>query len=63
MLHHAQRASANVSHTCAILWVFNRSLFYIWQKRYEKDGLAGLRDQPRQPHRNRLRISGPRSFR
>ena len=28
---------------------------YIWKKRYEKNGLAGLRDQPRRPHNIRYR--------
>ena len=44
MLQHAQRVSGNVSQTCRFFGV-SRALFYIWKKRYEKNGLAGLRDQ------------------
>jgi hypothetical protein len=41
MLQHAQRVSGNVSQTCRFAGV-SRALFYIWKKRYEKNGLAGL---------------------
>ena len=49
MLQHAQRVSGNVSQTCGFFGV-SRALFYIWKKRFEKNGLAGLRDQPRRPY-------------
>jgi transposase InsO family protein len=55
MLQHAQRVSGNVSQTCRFFGV-SRALFYIWKKRYEKNGLAGLRDQSRRPHHIRYRI-------
>jgi transposase len=55
MLQHAQRVSGNVSQTCRFFGV-SRAFFYIWKKRYEKNGLAGLRDQSRRPHRIRYRI-------
>jgi transposase len=55
MLQHAQRVSGNVSQTCGFFGV-SRALFYIWKKRFEKNGLAGLRDQPRRPHHIRYRI-------
>ncbi len=55
MLQHAQRVSGNVSQTCRFFGV-SRALFYIWKKRYEKNGLTGLRDQPRRPHHIRYRI-------
>ena len=55
MLQHAQRVSGNVSQTCRFFGV-SRALFYIWKKRFEKNGLAGLRDQPRRPHHIRYRI-------
>jgi transposase InsO family protein len=54
MLQHAQRVSGNVSQTCRFFGV-SRALFYIWKKRYEKDGVAGLRDQSRRPHQIRFR--------
>jgi transposase-like protein len=55
MLQHAQRVSGNVSQTCRFFGV-SRALFYIWKKRYEENGLTGLRDQPRRPHHIRYRI-------
>jgi len=55
MLQHAQRISGNVSQTCRFFGV-SRALFYIWKERYEKHGVAGLRDQPRRPHNIRFRI-------
>ncbi|PYT63725.1 MAG: IS481 family transposase [Acidobacteria bacterium] len=55
MLQHAQRVSGNVSLTCRFFGV-SRTHFYIWKKRYEKNGLAGLRDQSRRPHHIRYRI-------
>jgi len=54
-LQHAQRVSGNVSQTCRFFGV-SRELYYIWKKRCEKDGLAGLRDQPRRPQHIRYRI-------
>ena len=55
MLQHAQRISGNVSQTCRFFGV-SRALFYIWKERYEKHGVAGLRDLPRRPHKIRFRI-------
>jgi hypothetical protein len=55
MLQHAQRISGNVSQTCRFFGV-SRALFYIWKERYEKNGVAGLRDLPRRPHKIRFRI-------
>ena len=49
MLQHVQRVSGNVSQTCRFFGV-SRALFYIWKKLFEKNGLAGLRDQPRRPY-------------
>jgi transposase len=47
--------SGNVSQTCRFFGV-SRALFYIWKERYEKHGVAGLRDLPRRPHNIRFRI-------
>jgi transposase-like protein len=55
MLQHAQRISGNVSQTCRFFGV-SRALYYIWKQRYEKHGVAGLRDLPRRPHKIRFRI-------
>jgi len=38
------------------------ALCYIWRERYEKHGVAGLRDLPRRPHNIRFRIP-PEIFR
>ena len=54
-LPHAQRLSGNVSQTCRFFGV-SRSMFYIWKKRFEEKGLAGLRDLKRRPHHIRYRI-------
>ena len=53
MLQHAQRISGNVSQTCRFFGV-SRALYYIWKERYEKHGIAGLRDLPRRPHKIRF---------
>ena len=45
----------NVSQTCRFFGV-SRALYYIWKERYEKHGVAGLRDLPRRPHKIRFRI-------
>jgi transposase-like protein len=55
MLQHAQRISGNVSQTCRFFGV-SRALYYIWKERYEKHGVAGLRDLPRRPHKIRFQI-------
>src|SRR6266851_9555280 len=56
MLQHAQRVSGNVSQTCRFFGV-SRALFYIWKKRYEKHGVAVLRDMSRRPHNTRFRLA------
>jgi hypothetical protein len=55
MLQHPQCVSGNVSQTCRFFGV-SRARFYIWKKRFETSGLAGLRDQQRRPHHIRYRI-------
>ena len=55
LLQHAQRISGNVSQTCRFFGV-SRALYYIWKQRYEKHGVAGLRDLPRRPHKIRFPI-------
>jgi hypothetical protein len=44
-MHHARRLSDNVNQICRFFGV-SRALFYIRKNRFEKDGLAGFRDQP-----------------
>jgi transposase len=55
MLQRAKGFSGNVSQTCRLFGV-STALYYIWKKRYEKNGVAGLRDQPRRPHHIRYHI-------
>src|SRR5277367_3804122 len=43
MLQHALRISGNDSQTCRFFGV-SRALFYTWKERYEKRGVAVLRD-------------------
>jgi hypothetical protein len=54
MLQRAQRTSGNVRQTFRCFEV-SRALYY-WKERYEKRGVAGLRDLPRRPHKIRFRI-------
>jgi hypothetical protein len=55
MLQHAQRLNGNASQTCRFFGV-SRALFYFWKQRYEKHGVAGLRDMSRRPHHIRFHI-------
>ena len=55
MLQPALRLNGNVSQTCRFFGV-SRTLFYNWKQRYEKHGIAGLRDMSRRPHNIRFRI-------
>jgi len=55
MLQHAERVSGNVSRRCRFFGA-SRALFYIWKKRYEKNGVAGLRDLKRRLHHIRYRV-------
>jgi len=55
MLQHAERISHNLSQTCRFFGV-SRSQFYIWQRRFEKKGVEGLRDMSRRPNMIRYRI-------
>jgi transposase-like protein len=50
VLQHAQRISGNVSQTCRFFGV-SRALFYIWKEHYQEQGVAGLRDLTRRPHK------------
>lgn len=47
----AHAAHTNVSAACRYYGV-SRQFFYRWQRRYAADGVAGLRDHSRRPHRH-----------
>ncbi|MCI0717871.1 MAG: IS481 family transposase [Acidobacteria bacterium] len=55
MLQHAQKISHNVSQTCRFFGI-SRAQYYIWLRRFEKDGMQGLRDWSRRPSKIRHRI-------
>ena len=48
VLRHHGQVTRNVSQTCRFCGI-SRTLFYVWRERYQRDGLAGLRDGPRGP--------------
>ncbi len=49
ILRHRDEVSHNVAATCRYYGI-SRTRFYRWQRRYEEQGLAGLRDRSRAPH-------------
>ena len=48
VIRHAQEVSGNVAKTCRYYGI-SRNLYYKWYRRYETDGVAGLRDRSRRP--------------
>jgi transposase InsO family protein len=50
VLRHAEEVSGNVAATCRYYGI--RNCFYRWLRRYEVDGLAGLKDRSSRPHRS-----------
>lgn len=56
VIRHAQEVTGNVALTCRYYRI-SRQVFYTWHRRYQADGLAGLRDRPgrRGPARTRPR--------
>jgi transposase InsO family protein len=48
VLRHAEEVSGSVAKTCRYYGI-SRPLFYKWRRRYEKEGLSGLRDRSRRP--------------
>ena len=49
IIRHAQEVTGNVSATCRYFGI-TRQAFYTWLRRYEEQGLDGLRDRSRRPH-------------
>jgi transposase len=49
IIRHAQEVTGNVSMTCRYFGI-TRQAFYTWLRRYEEQGLEGLRDRSRRPH-------------
>ena len=49
ILRHAEEVTRSVAATCRYYGV-SRTRFYRWQRRYDEQGLAGLRDRSKRPH-------------
>ncbi|MFD9419926.1 helix-turn-helix domain-containing protein [Streptomyces goshikiensis] len=49
VLRHAEGVTGNVSLTCRYYGI-SRNCFYKWQRRYEEEGIEGLRDRSSAPH-------------
>jgi transposase InsO family protein len=49
ILRHAEEITGNVSLTCRYYGI-SRQCFYTWKRRYDAEGLDGLRDRSRRPH-------------
>jgi len=49
ILQHADEVSGNVAATCRYYGI-SRQRFYKWSRRYEAEGLNGLRDRSKRPH-------------
>jgi transposase len=49
IIRHAQEVTGNVAMTCRYFGI-TRQAFYKWLRRYEEQGLDGLRDRSRRPH-------------
>ncbi|MEV8327672.1 helix-turn-helix domain-containing protein [Kitasatospora sp. NPDC056731] len=49
VLRHAEEVTGNVSLTCRYYGI-SRNCFYKWQRRYQEEGLEGLRDRSSAPH-------------
>jgi transposase len=48
ILRHAEEITGNVARTCRYYGI-SRQLFYVWKRRYEAEGLEGLRDRSCRP--------------
>ena len=48
IIRHAQEVTGNVALTCRYYGI-SRQVFYRWPRRYQAEGVAGLRDRSRRP--------------
>jgi transposase InsO family protein len=55
VIEHYLRVTKNVSRTCRFFGM-SRTTFYVWFRRFEKEGAIGLRERPRRPHMIRFQI-------
>ena len=49
VLRHVEEVSGNVAATCRYYGI-SRQCYYGWLRRYEADGLDGLKDRSQRPH-------------
>ncbi|MFN2518585.1 MAG: helix-turn-helix domain-containing protein [Jatrophihabitantaceae bacterium] len=49
ILQHAEEVTGNIAMTCRYYGI-SRQLFYKWRKRFDHEGIDGLRDRSRRPH-------------
>jgi transposase len=49
ILRHAEEVTGNVAQTCRYYGI-SRQIFYTWLRRYQDQGVAGLRDRSSAPH-------------
>jgi transposase len=48
IIRHAREVTGNVAMTCRYCGI-SRQVFYTWYRRYQTEGLAGLRDRSKRP--------------
>ena len=48
IIKHAEEVTGNVALTCRYYGI-SRQVFYRWYRRYQEEGLAGLRDRSKRP--------------
>ena len=58
VLQHAEEVSGNVAATCRYYGI-SRNVFYRWKRRYEDEGLGGLKDRSSAPFSGRDGQVGP----
>ena len=49
ILRHSEEVTGNVARTCRYYGI-SRQCFYTWKRRYDDEGLDGLRDRSSRPH-------------
>jgi transposase-like protein len=49
VLRHVEEVSGNIAATCRYYGI-SRQCYYGWLRRYEADGLEGLKDRSQRPH-------------
>lgn len=57
VLRHAEEVTGNVAQTCRYFGI-SQPTFYKWLRRYEEQGLEGLRDRSSRPHYSPNATSG-----